>query len=249
MTVAARDDGPVRYLSIDRAERLNAVDAATLDLLAEAVTTADADSRVRAVVLSGVGRAFCSGGDLDVEDPLAVANTERTADAAASCITAMIDSGTPLIAAVGGPAVGIGVSLALAADLAVAHEQAFFMLPFTSIGLMPDGGATALVAASVGRSRALQWALLGDRITAAEALASGLIAAVATGDELPATVSALAHRLAALPAEAVACTKHAITAAILPELDDVLARERSGQIRLTTTDEFRDAIAAFTARR
>lgn len=161
MTVSVVDDGTARHILIDRPERMNAVDRATLDLLADTITDAGADPAVRVIVLSGTGRAFCAGGDLDVEDPLSVANTATTADAAARCIDTIRQVPRPVIAAVRGPAVGVGVSLALAADLTLVRSDAFFSMPFTSIGLMPDGGATALVAAAVGRPTAMRMSLLG----------------------------------------------------------------------------------------
>nr|WP_271213717.1 enoyl-CoA hydratase-related protein [Rhodococcus wratislaviensis]GLK40932.1 enoyl-CoA hydratase [Rhodococcus wratislaviensis] len=249
MTVDIRDDGPVRHILIDRPERMNAVDAATLDRLADEITRAGEDADVRVIVLSGTGRAFCAGGDLDVDDPLSVENTERTADAAARCIMAITEAPRPVVAAVRGPAVGVGVSLAVAADLAVVRSDTFFSMPFTSIGLMPDGGSTALVAAAVGRATAMRMCLLGERVTARDALQLGLVAAVSDPESFEVELEAVIGQLASTPQKAVEVTKLALNGSTLSELPNALARERAGQIRLTTSDGFRDAIAAFTAGR
>lgn len=249
MTVQVRDDGPVRHILIDRPERMNAVDAATLDRLADEITATGVDPDVRVIVLSGNGRAFCAGGDLDVADPLSVENTERTADAAACCITAITAAPRPVVAVVRGPAVGVGVSLAVAADLAFVRSDTFFSMPFTSIGLMPDGGSTALVAAAVGRATAMRMGLLGERLSARDAERLGLVAAVFDPESFDAELESALARLISYPQEAVETTKFALNDATLSELPDALARERAGQIRLTTSDGFRDAIAAFTAGR
>lgn len=249
MSVRVTDDATVRYILIDRPGRMNAVDKDTLHRLADAIESAGADPDVRTIVLSGTGRAFCAGGDLDVEDPLSVENTASTSDAATRCISAIVAVPRPVVAAVRGPAVGVGVSLALAADFTVVRSDAFFSMPFTSIGLMPDGGATALVAAAVGRAVAMRMSLLGERLSATDAARMGLVAAVHEPDVFEAELAKLTARLSRISVESLAVTKRAVNDSSLTELGDAFARERAGQIRLTTTDSFRDAIAAFTAQR
>ncbi|HEY9310875.1 enoyl-CoA hydratase-related protein [Williamsia sp.] len=245
MTITVTDRGYTRHILIDRPERMNAVDSATLDLLAARVIAAGADPAVRVIVLSGAGRAFCAGGDLDVENPLSVENTATTCDAAAHCIEAIRRVPRPVVASVRGPAVGVGVSIALAADLTLARTDAFFAMPFTSIGLMPDGGATALVAASVGRATAMRMSMLGERIGASEALAIGLVAAVYDEEDFERELDAVISRLALVSIEALVETKIAVNEATLVELANAFARERDGQIRLTAGAGFRDAVAAF----
>lgn len=249
MSVSVDDDGSVRHILIDRPDRMNAVDKDTLHRLADAIESAGTDPAVRTIVLSGSGRAFCAGGDLDVEDPLSVENTAGTSDAATRCISAIVGVPRPVVAAVRGPAVGVGLSLALAADVTVVRSDAFFAMPFTSIGLMPDGGATALVAASVGRAVAMRMSLLGERLTAADAAGMGLVAAVYEPDVFESELVKLTARLSTISVEALAETKRAVNDASLTELGAAFTRERAGQIRLTTTEGFRDAIAAFTAKR
>lgn len=236
----------VLSVTIDRPDSLNSVTAEVLAAIADAVESAGADVRVKAVRLGGTGRGFCSGaqisGDAD-EVPT------ETIVAANRAVRAIIALPRPVMAVVQGPAAGVGVSLALACDLVLASETAFFMLAFTKIGLMPDGGASALVAAAVGRARALRMALLAERLPAPDAAAAGLIAAVYPAGELDAEADAVAAQLATGPAVALANTKLAINAATLTELDDALHREHIGQSALLAANDFREGMTAFQQRR
>ena len=148
-----------------------------------------------------------------------------------------------------GPAAGVGVSLALACDVVLASEKAFFLLAFTKIGLMPDGGASALVAAAIGRIRAMRMALLAERITAAEALDYGLVSAVYPQDDLDAEVARVISTLKSGPAVALRKTKQAINSATLTELDDAIDRETAGQLILLQSKDFREGTRAFQERR
>jgi enoyl-CoA hydratase len=148
-----------------------------------------------------------------------------------------------------GPTAGVGVSLAIAADIILASDKAYFLLAFTKIGLMPDGGASALVAASVGRTRAMRMALLAERLSAPEALAAGLVSAVYPVDDLDAGVDAVLATLKSGPAVALRKTKHAINAATLTELDGAFARETEGQLILLRAEDFREGTQSFQQRR
>jgi enoyl-CoA hydratase len=141
------------------------------------------------------------------------------------------------------------VALALACDVVLASEKAFFLLAFTKIGLMPDGGASALVAAAVGRIRAMRMALLAERITAAEALEYGLVSAVYPHDDLDSAVAEVIHTLMSGPAIALRKTKQAINAATLTELDAAIDRETAGQLILLQSRDFREGTRAFQERR
>ncbi|PQM48259.1 1,2-epoxyphenylacetyl-CoA isomerase [Mycobacterium talmoniae] len=141
------------------------------------------------------------------------------------------------------------MSLALASDLVLASDKAFFMLAFTKIGLMPDGGASALVAAAIGRIRAMRMALLAERLPAVDALAWGLISAVYPAEEFDAEVDKVLAQVMAGPAVAFAKTKHAINAATLTELDGALDREYVGQSILLAANDFREGTKAFQERR
>ena len=155
----------------------------------------------------------------------------------------------PTIAAVNGPAAGVGCSLALACDLVMAAESAYFLLAFTNVGLMPDGGATALVPASLGRSRALQLALVPERLPAARAHEWGLVHRVVP-DERPGGSGLRAHRPSGgRSAARYAATKRAINDVTLVGLENALAAELAGQSELLGTADFREAVAAFGEKR
>ncbi|MGY1883775.1 MULTISPECIES: enoyl-CoA hydratase-related protein [unclassified Blastococcus] len=235
-------DGVLR-LVLDRPQSLNAVTTELLEDLAATVTAAGRDPGIRAVSLTGAGRAFSSGADLGGSEE------EVSVQAANRAVRAIRDVPVPVLALVHGPAAGVGCSLALACDLVVMSRSAYLMLAFTRIGLMPDGGATALVAASAGRGRAMRMALLAEKMPAEEALACGLAALVVDDDRLQADGAELAARLAAGPPAALARTKAAINAASLGELEPALEREASGQAELAATADFAEGVAAFLGRR
>ncbi|QSE91360.1 enoyl-CoA hydratase [Rhodococcus pseudokoreensis] len=241
------DNGVLR-VTIDRPSRMNAVTTESLDAIADAFDKHSGDAEVRVAILTGAGRAFCTGadlGDLDLSGP----PSSATIDAANRVAATVRAFPRPVIGAVNGPAAGVGVSLALACDLTIATESSYFLLAFTKVGLMPDGGATALVAASIGRARALKMALLAERLPAREALAAGLIADVYPDDEFATTVDALARRLTDGPSEAFHFTKDAVNDATLAELDNAFTRERSGQIDLLAAPDFQEGVAAFREKR
>ncbi|GAA4814990.1 enoyl-CoA hydratase-related protein [Tomitella cavernea] len=234
-------DGPQLRITIARPERLNALDLPTLRELTTAVRLAHGDPGVRVVILAGEGRAFCTGADLTaVDEPPAV-----LLDAANELIRAVVQTPVPVIAAVNGPAVGFGVGLACAADLVFAAESAYFYMSFTAIGAMPDGGTTALLAASAGRAIALDMALLAERLPAADAAAAHLLTRAVPDAELHARVDEVAERLSHGPRRALELTKKAVNAAALAELDGALERERTGQIELLPAKDFAEGVAAF----
>lgn len=242
------DDGILR-VTINRPARMNAVTTATLNAIAEAFEAHAAIPGTRAAILTGSGAAFCAGADLSAVGDLSGPPMPDTIDAANRAVAAIRALPRPVICAVNGPAAGVGVSLALAGDLTVATESSYLLLAFTKIGLMPDGGASALVAASIGRARALKMALLAQRLPAAEALAVGLIADVLADADFAAGVDALAARLAAGPSDAFGATKGAINDATLTELDAAFARERAGQLELLASPDFAEGVDAFLGKR
>ena len=143
----------------------------------------DTQDDVRVIVLSGAGRAFCSGADIGGGGELAEeGGPAATLDGASRLVAAVRDVPRPVVSVVQGPCAGVGVSVALSADLVLASSKAFFMLAFTKIGLMPDGGATALVAASMGRAKAMRMAMLAERLPADEAESLGLVSHVFDAD-------------------------------------------------------------------
>jgi enoyl-CoA hydratase len=204
------------------------------------------------VRLGGAGRGFSSGAGISEEDhanPGANGTPADVLDAANRAIRAIVNLPQPAVAVVQGPAAGVGVSLALACDVVLASDKAFFMLAFTKIGLMPDGGASALIAAAVGRTRAMRMALLAERIAAPEAFDWGLVTAVYPADEFEAEVGKVLSTLATGPAVALRKTKDAINAATLTELEPALEREKQGQLELIDSHDFREGTRAFQQRR
>jgi len=237
----------VLSVTIDRAESLNSLTLPVFEGIADAMEQAANDSRVKVVRLGGAGRGFCSGAGMGADD-VAGAGDELIL-AANRVVRAIATLPRPVVAVVQGPAAGVGVSLALACDLVLASDKAFFMLAFTKIGLMPDGGASALIAAAIGRIGAMRMALLAERLPAADALASGLITAVYPADDFETEVDKVVSGLLTGPAVAFAKTKHAINAATLTELEAALQRELEGQSVLLKSRDFREGATAFQQRR
>lgn len=241
-------DAGVLRLTMNRPSTLNAMTAEMADGLAEELERAAAREDVRVVLLTGSGDAFSSGAD--VSGDRAHEQLDVTAlDRANRIVRAIVALDKPCVAAVNGVAAGVGCSAALACDLVVAKESAVFLLAFSRIGLMPDGGATATVAASVGRARAMRLALLGEALPARDAYDAGLVSHLATDDEFDRTVGAVLARLAAGPPLAYAATKRAVNAATLSRLEDALERERTGQSLLLRTADAAEGMRAFGERR
>lgn len=242
----------VLAVTLNRPDSLNSLTAAMLDTIANPLERAADDPAVRAVRLGGAGRGFSSGAGIGAEDhaePGANGTPADTLSAANRAVRSIVALPKPVVSVVQGPAAGVGVSLAIAADVVLASEKAYFLLAFTKIGLMPDGGASALVAASIGRTRAMRMALLAERLSAADALAAGLVSVVYPADDLDAEVNAVLETLTSGPAIALRKTKQAINAATLAELDAAIGRETVGQLELLPSRDFQEGAKAFQQRR
>ncbi|WP_428341042.1 enoyl-CoA hydratase [Mycobacterium sp.] len=239
----------VLSVTIDRPDSLNSLTLSVFEGLADAIEHADNDPRVKVVRLGGAGRGFCSGAGMSADDVAGGGPGDALILAANRLVRAITTLPRPVVAVIQGPAAGIGVSIALACDLVLASDKAFFMLAFTKIGLMPDGGASALIAAAIGRIGAMRMALLAERLPAADALAAGLVTAVYPADDFDAEVDNVIARLLAGPAVAFAKTKHAINAATLTELEPTLQRELEGQSLLLESHDFREGARAFQQHR
>ena len=240
-------DGVLR-ITMDRPAQLNAMTAAMSDRIASELEGAAARDDVRVVLLAGAGGAFSSGADLSGADAHEIFDV-TSLDRAIRIVRAIVSLDKPCVAAVGGVAAGVGCSAALACDLVVASESASFLLAFTRIGLMPDGGATASVAASVGRARAMRMALLAEALPAREAYDAGLVSHLVTDDAFEDTVAQVVGRLAAGPPLAYAATKKAVNAATLRHLHDALEWERTGQTVLLRTADVAEGMRAFGEKR
>ena len=241
----------VLSVTIDRPDSLNSLTVPVITGLADTMERAATDPNVKVVRLGGAGRGFCSGAGISADDMSG--GSGFSPDEIVLEINRLIRAITalphPVVAVVQGPTAGVGVSLALACDVVLASEKAFFMLAFTKIGLMPDGGASALVAAAVGRIRAMQMALLPERLPASEALSWGLVSAVYPHEEFEAQVDKVIARLLTGPVVAFAKTKQSINAATLTELDSALQREFEGQGILLRSPDLAEGTKAFQERR
>ncbi len=245
--------GAVGRLTLNRPESLNAWTTQFGHELLDVITDEAADDRVRAMLVTGAGRGFSSGADLragfDPADDGMPDIRKELHDVYHPAIAGIRRLPKPVVAAVNGPAVGIGCSLALACDLVMAAESAFFGLAFVNIGLMPDGGSTAFVPPAVGRARAFQMALLGERVPAAQALEWGLVNWVYPDDALRDEGEQLVSRLAAGPTRSYAASKQALNRFIYRDLDDQLALEAELQHQLGRTTDFAEGVAAFVEKR
>lgn len=238
----------VLTLRLNRPDQFNALTGEMTIGLVEALRGAIAREDVRVVVVTGTGMAFSAGADLEGDDPAAKYDAQAV-DAAAIMVDAVIACDKPVVCGLNGIAAGVGMSLALACDLIVATESAGLTLAFTKIGLMPDGGATATVAASVGRARAMRLALTSDVIGAQEALAAGLVTHVLADADYEAGLAKIVRRLAAGPPLAFAATKKAINAATLGDLAQAHAREHHGQPVLLRSADATEGMRAFIEKR
>lgn len=237
-------DGVLR-LTMDRPRALNALTPDMPALMASELERATARDEVRVVVLTGTGRAFSTGADISGRYTI----DETSMDTANRWIRAITSCDKPVVAAVNGVAAGVSCSAALACDLVVAAESASFLLPFSNVGLMVDGGASATVAAAIGRARAMRMALLAEPLPATEAYAAGLVSHVVPDASYAAEVEALLARLAAGPPLALAASKKAVNAATLTQLEPALEREKAGQSVLLRTADVVEGVVAFGERR
>ncbi len=243
----------IAWLTLNRPDALNAWTTQLGDELLIALNRAVDDPQVRAIVLTGAGRAFSSGADLKAGGLL-------TESGDSDVLTPLRDTYNPLIyrvrtvpkpvvAAVNGPAVGIGCSLALAADLIVAAQSAYFMLAFVNIGLGLDGGASHTLPAHVGHARAFEMAYLGERIPASQALAWGMVNRVVSGDQLPRAAEELAARLAAGPPGSYAAIKRTINDRVYAGFNQLLDLEAVVQQERAESADFAEGVRAFTEKR
>jgi enoyl-CoA hydratase len=236
------------WLTLDQPETFNALTGEMVFGLVEELRAAVSRDAVRVVVVTGTGAAFSAGADLSGAAPQEKYDSAAV-DAANALIRAITDCDKPVVCGLNGVAAGVGMSAALACDLIVAKASAALTLGFTKIGLMPDGGATATVAAAVGRARAMRLALLSDLIGAQEAYDAGLVSHVLADDDYDEGLAKIVRRLAAGPPLAQAATKKAVNAATLDRLTDAFQRERAGQSVLLRSDDAAEGMKAFNEKR
>jgi 2-(1,2-epoxy-1,2-dihydrophenyl)acetyl-CoA isomerase len=252
-TIRVSRDDAVEHIELNRPEALNAWNAEFGAELLEAVRAASDDPAVRAILISGAGRGFSSGADLKAARPVRadgeVDLSSRLRDVFNPVIIAIRDAPKPVVASVHGAAAGIGCSLALACDLVVAAESAYFLLAFVNIGLIPDGGALRFLAERVGLVRAAELAMLGDRLPATKALEWGLVNSVHPDEELPKAAAELCRRLAAAPTRTIANIKRTLRETTQSNLVAQVWVEAERQQEQASTHDFKEGVRAFLEKR
>jgi len=252
-TVDLTTDGSAARILLNRPEALNAWNEQFGRDLLDAVTTVAGDQAIRALLITGAGRGFSSGADLKEQrgtgDDGLPDLSGRLKEIYHPIITGLREMPKPVVAAVNGPAVGIGCSLALAADLILAAESAYLLLAFVNIGLVPDGGSTAFIPARVGYARAAEMAMLGERIPAQQALDWGLINRVVPDEELESAAGALLEKLANGPTRSYAGAKRLLNRRVYADLAGQLNAEADAQREQGHSKDFIEGVMAFVEKR
>jgi 2-(1,2-epoxy-1,2-dihydrophenyl)acetyl-CoA isomerase len=252
-TVLLRREGGVAWITLNRPDRLNAFAGAMRDDLHDALARASERPETRVIVITGAGRGFCTGADVEVmSDLLArgdVETFERLVEAGMRVVRKLRAVPQPVVAAVNGPAAGAGASLALACDLRIASERASIGITFNRLGLHPDWGATCFLPRLVGAGRAAELVMSARMVEAEEAERIGLFQRVVPAEAFESEVRKLAGELAAKPPLALSLAKRTLAESAGGDLDAVLAAEREAQLRCFRSADAREGIAAFHEKR
>ena len=253
-SVLYEEDGAIAVLTLNRPASLNSFTRQMHRDLWAALDRLEANPAIRALVLTGAGRGFCAGADLSEFDFADGPNLQQRADPGPVIERAfnpttrrLINVRVPTVCAVNGVAAGAGASVAMACDITIAAPGASFIQAFSKIGLVPDSGGTWLLPQRVGLARAMALCLTGDKLSAQDAKAMGMIWDVA--DDALAAAKALAGRLAAMPTRALVATRHLLRGAHTHSLDEQLDLERDVQSRLGFTHDYIEGVMAFLQKR
>ncbi|MFD1019204.1 enoyl-CoA hydratase-related protein [Thalassobacillus hwangdonensis] len=238
----------VAWIKMNRPDKLNAFTAAMNHEVAKAVKQATKDEEVRCLVITGEGRAFCSGQDLSsVDEGTDYGDVLR--DNYGPMVRAIDACEKPIIAALNGVTAGAGLSLALACDFRLAKEDVKLIQAFIHVGLIPDAGNMYYLPKLIGHAKALELAVLGEKVSAAEAKELGLLTKVVSADEFDEEVNAFAARLAAMPTKAIGLIKRSLKAGWNEDFDTYLEREAQGQRIAGMTEDHREGVGAFMEKR
>jgi 2-(1,2-epoxy-1,2-dihydrophenyl)acetyl-CoA isomerase len=241
-------DDCVATITLNKPDRLNSLSPEMLRAIpAEITRVVDAGARV--ILITGAGRGFCAGANLGAREFGAVDLGDAIDNLYNPLALALANSPVPIVTAVNGAAAGAGVGLALGGDIIVAGRSAYFLLAFVNIGLVPDAGSSWLVAKAVGRVKALELALLGERLSAGDALACGLVTRVVDDVDLLPAARAIARKLATLPPLALGMIRKQIGSALVESFTGALAIERENQSRAGFTSDHAEGVAAFREKR
>ncbi|MBA3055417.1 MAG: enoyl-CoA hydratase [Sphingomonadales bacterium] len=247
-------DGVMR-ITLNRPDKANAIAPEARNRLIELLGEADGDVEVRAVAIHSTGKFFCTGADVSrmsgsMATPRPTGTTMRTMlGGAQRLIAAVLDCGKPVVAVVQGPAAGMGAHLAFASDFIVASEDAWFSLPFVQRGLALDAAGAYLLPRRMGLQKAKELAFLGDRLTAAEGQALGVVNRVCAADQLEATAAELVGRLAAAATTAIGLSKKLLNASLDADRNSAFLAEAMSQEIVGRTDDIKEGVAAFMDKR
>jgi 2-(1,2-epoxy-1,2-dihydrophenyl)acetyl-CoA isomerase len=246
----------VLTITLNRPEAANAVRPEDRDALIALLASADADEGVRVVVLRANGKHFCSGADVGSlaerrahGEKRVLEPTKRIMNGAQRLVAAVLDCNKPVIAAVHGAATGLGAHLVYASDLVIAGENAYFAESFVKRGLVVDGGGCYLLPRRIGMQKAKEMAFFGERLTAADALALGLVNRVVSADDFDATVSDFAGRLASAPTTAIAFTKRLLNDSLDTDRSGAFVAEAMAQELQSYSHDSKEGVQAFVEKR
>jgi len=249
MSIKITHDEGIATVLLDRADKLNALSGEMYQELADAFTALNNDDSVRVVLLTGAGRAFCAGGDVGSMGNFDVVSGRKRSKGHHRMILALHHLEKPVIAAVRGPAAGIGASLALASDLIVASETAYLLMAFKNVGIPPDGGAIFFLTQHLGLARAKEIVYSARKLPAAEAKEMGLISKVVPDDQLEATSLALAREIAGSATYALTLAKRMFQYMYVPTLEQLLEVEVLAICGARMTHDHVEGVTAFKEKR
>jgi len=249
MTITITKQDGIATVKLDRADKLNALTGEMYEALADAFAELTHDDAVRAVVLTGAGRAFCAGSDIGKMGNYDVITGRKRTSTHQRMIRNLHNCEKPVIAAVRGPAAGIGASLVLACDLVVASETAYLLMAFKNVGIPPDGGAVYFLAQHVGVAKAKELVYTARRLPAAEAKDLGIVMQVVADAELETATQKLAQEIAGSATYALRMAKRMFQSIYTPTLDQLLEIENLAVCTARLTHDHKEGIAAFSEKR
>lgn len=249
MSIKVTHKDGIATVLLDRADKLNALSGGMYHELADAFTALNSDDAVRTVVLTGAGRAFCAGGDVGSMGGYDVVSGRKRSKGHQQMILALHHLEKPVIAAIRGPAAGIGASMALACDLIIASETAYLLMAFKNVGIPPDGGAIYFLTQHLGLARAKEIVYSARKLPAAEARDMGLVSKVVPDDQLEATAMALATEIAGSATYALTLAKRMFQYMYVPTLEQLLEMEVLAVCGARMTQDHVEGVTAFKEKR
>jgi len=250
-TILTSVENGIAYVALNRPAVFNSFNREMALALQQTLKDCAENEAVRAIVLTGTGKAFCAGQDLkEVTTPELNPGFRKLLDEHyAPIITLLRTIEKPIVAAVNGVAAGAGANIALACDIVIAHEQASFLQAFSKIGLIPDSGGTFFLPRLVGFQQATALAMLADKVSAQEAAAMGMIYKSVAAEEYEAFVRKTASKLGRMPTRALGLIKKAFNASLSNTLEEQLALEANYQIEASETEDYQEGVTAFLEKR